>query len=366
MKIIHEAIDKIRELLKYIDSSTSRLQDFNTIASGMGLPSKKGISVDTPTRWNSPWKMLVEALRYKSVLTSYANRKMIDSPSEQEWEKAEAICEFLTAFEELTLIVSAHRKPTAHKFLPVVLCIRHALKDPGWQTSDVLKELAVAMQTKLDKYWDPEEEENAEPNPRRKSKDIEFNYALVIATFLDPRRKEDYLDFFYCKVSTNEEQISKQVEIALEWVRKYVKEHELLAATSTAHSTPSCQGNTTIGSPIAGKRKVEEEFAQHKSSRRSRVHKSELDAYLEEACEEDGADFDVLGWWKRHAEKFPILASMARDFLAIPLSIVASESAFSCGGRILGDTRSSFNPDMLQALVCAKDWLFIPKEGHGQ
>ena len=55
---------------------------------------------------------------------------------------------------------------------------------------------------------------------------------------------------------------------------------------------------------------------------------------------------------------------MARDFLAIPLSTVASESAFSCGKRILGDTRSSLTPDMLQALVCAKDWLFKPKEGE--
>uniref|UniRef100_A0A8I6YW14 Transposase n=1 Tax=Hordeum vulgare subsp. vulgare TaxID=112509 RepID=A0A8I6YW14_HORVV len=364
MKIIHGAIDKIRELLKYIDSSSSRLQEFNTIAIGMGLPSKKGISVDTPTRWNSTWKMLVEALRYKSVLTSYANRKMIESPSEQEWKRAEAICDFLKAFEELTLIVSAHRKPTAHKFLPVVLCIRHALKDPGWQTSDVLKELAAAMQTKLDKYWDPEEKENAEPNRRRKSKDIAFNHALVIATFLDPRRKEDYLDFFYCKLSTNEEEVSKQVEVALEWVRKYFKEYELLVATSTAHSTPSSQGNTTIGSPIVGKRKLEEEFAQHKSHRRTRVHKSELDAYLEEASEEDGADFDILAWWKRHAEKFPILATMARDFLAIPLSTVASEAAFSCGKRILGDSRSSLTPDMLEALVCAKDWLFIPKKGE--
>uniref|UniRef100_A0A8I6WAY9 HAT C-terminal dimerisation domain-containing protein n=1 Tax=Hordeum vulgare subsp. vulgare TaxID=112509 RepID=A0A8I6WAY9_HORVV len=55
---------------------------------------------------------------------------------------------------------------------------------------------------------------------------------------------------------------------------------------------------------------------------------------------------------------------MARDFLAIPLSIVASEEAFSCGKRILGNSRSSLTRDMLEALVCAKDWLFIPKEGE--
>uniref|UniRef100_A0ACD6A1T1 Uncharacterized protein n=1 Tax=Avena sativa TaxID=4498 RepID=A0ACD6A1T1_AVESA len=370
MKIIHTSIHLIRELLKHIDSSSARLQDFNTIASRMGLPEKKGIYLDIPNKWNSTWKMLVEALKYKSVLTSYADQKFEVSPSETEWNKAEAICEFLKAFEELTLTVSAHRKPTAHKFLPVVLCIRHALKDPGWQTSDVLKELAAVMLPKLDKYWDPEEKENenADPNRHRKSKEIELNIALVIATFLDPRRKEDYLDFFYSKVSSNEEQISKQVDIALDWVKKYVKEYEILAATSTASSmsTPPSQGNTTIESPIAGKRKLEQEFAQHKSCRRSHVRKSEFDTYLEEACEDDTDEFDVLAWWKRRAEKFPILSSMARDFLAIPLSTVASESAFSCGGRIFGDTRSSLTPDMLQALVCAKDWLFIPKDDKGQ
>jgi hypothetical protein len=53
---------------------------------------------------------------------------------------------------------------------------------------------------------------------------------------------------------------------------------------------------------------------------------------------------------------------MARDFLAIPLSAVSSESAFSCGGRILEDHRSLLNPEMLEALVCAKDWLFKTKD----
>jgi len=53
---------------------------------------------------------------------------------------------------------------------------------------------------------------------------------------------------------------------------------------------------------------------------------------------------------------------MARDFLAIPLSTVSSESAFSLGGRILGDHRSSLAPEMLEALVCGKDWLYKTKD----
>ena len=48
--------------------------------------------------------------------------------------------------------------------------------------------------------------------------------------------------------------------------------------------------------------------------------------------------------------------------MRFPLSTVSSESAFSLGGRILGEARSSLTPEMLEALVCGKDWLFIDKE----
>ncbi|CAO2190018.1 unnamed protein product [Urochloa humidicola] len=48
---------------------------------------------------------------------------------------------------------------------------------------------------------------------------------------------------------------------------------------------------------------------------------------------------------------------MARDFLAIPVSTVSSESAFSAAGRILGKDRTSLSPETLEALICAKDWL---------
>uniref|UniRef100_A0A803MTW6 HAT C-terminal dimerisation domain-containing protein n=1 Tax=Chenopodium quinoa TaxID=63459 RepID=A0A803MTW6_CHEQI len=54
---------------------------------------------------------------------------------------------------------------------------------------------------------------------------------------------------------------------------------------------------------------------------------------------------------------YVILNRMARDILAIPLSTVASESAFSTGGRTLDPFRSSLTPKMVQALLCTQDWL---------
>lgn len=67
--------------------------------------------------------------------------------------------------------------------------------------------------------------------------------------------------------------------------------------------------------------------------------------------------FDILNWWRVQQCRYPVLAKMARDILAIPVSTVASESASSAGGRVLDTFRTSLTPRMVEALVCTQDWL---------
>ncbi|KAF6148484.1 hypothetical protein GIB67_038839, partial [Kingdonia uniflora] len=43
---------------------------------------------------------------------------------------------------------------------------------------------------------------------------------------------------------------------------------------------------------------------------------------------------------------------------AIPVSTVASESAFSTSGRFVSPHRSRLHPKTLEALMCAQDWLW--------
>lgn len=71
----------------------------------------------------------------------------------------------------------------------------------------------------------------------------------------------------------------------------------------------------------------------------------------------DDKDFMLLDYWKVNAHRFPVLAKMAKKFLAIPASSVSSKATVSTGGRILDDYRSSLRPDMVQALVCASSWI---------
>lgn len=85
--------------------------------------------------------------------------------------------------------------------------------------------------------------------------------------------------------------------------------------------------------------------------------RSELDIYLSESTLEEEGPFDLLRWWKLNADRFPILSKLARDVLAVPISTVASESAFSTGGRVLDNFRSSLTPKIVESLICTQDWL---------
>ncbi|KAF7833130.1 zinc finger BED domain-containing protein RICESLEEPER 2-like [Senna tora] len=57
--------------------------------------------------------------------------------------------------------------------------------------------------------------------------------------------------------------------------------------------------------------------------------------------------------------KYPILQKMVRDILAIPISTVASESAFSTGGRLVSPHRSKLKEDTLEAFMCSQNWIYL-------
>jgi len=89
--------------------------------------------------------------------------------------------------------------------------------------------------------------------------------------------------------------------------------------------------------------------------------KDELDIYLKAEVENPktlpGMEWDVLSWWRLNSQKYPVLSEIARDVLAMQVSSVASESAFSTSGRLLEPSRSCLTHYMVETLVCLEQWL---------
>lgn len=84
---------------------------------------------------------------------------------------------------------------------------------------------------------------------------------------------------------------------------------------------------------------------------------TEVDIYLLEACANQGKDFDILKWWKDNSSRYKVLGKIAREILAIPVSTIASESAFDIGGRVIDSVCFTSAPNLVEVLACLKSWL---------
>ncbi|GET03141.1 zinc finger BED domain-containing protein RICESLEEPER 2-like [Rhizophagus clarus] len=82
--------------------------------------------------------------------------------------------------------------------------------------------------------------------------------------------------------------------------------------------------------------------------------KSELDYYLTILNDEKA---DPLLWWQAHGSEFPTLYEMARDFLTIQATSVASEQVFSIAGHTITKTQNKLLPETARALLYMKSWI---------
>ena len=349
LKDIDPIIENIREVVKYIKNSSNRIHQFRDIVSVKGLSSTRGLPLDVQTRWNSTYLMVSSALYFRDVfsylsLTDDLHYKTL-IPSDEEWDKVATLNDFLERFYEATNRFSARKYPTIHTFLPEVCTIHNELVQKLGDFDFVSARMAKVMMEKFDKYWK------------------NYNQMFEIAILLDPSSKIVCLEWvFKILYETVEYRNTRMIE-ARNLFKKLYEEYRVRFGAKESdqivnkNDATSRQFKRKAGDDEHGKaRSLFLKYRNEISNKAVVEEKTELDRYFDDKSAEEDDMIDILQWWKLNSTKYPILSHMARDILAIPVSTVASESAFSTGGRVLDPHRTSLKPDTVEALVCAQDW----------
>jgi hypothetical protein len=84
------------------------------------------------------------------------------------------------------------------------------------------------------------------------------------------------------------------------------------------------------------------------------TNNNELKLYFSEPviCSESS----VLDYWKENSERFPILCLIAKDYLSIMPTSVASERSFSLAGLTITDIRFRLDPNTANETLCLSSW----------
>ena len=297
--------------------------------------------LESAIKFQTPFDMSEEQdNKYKSKLLSSKG-----VPIKEDWNYAKSLSPFLRGFYNSTLRISGSLYVTSNMYFHEVFGLRKMIRKMMKDEDESLRKMAAKMIQKYDKYW---------------SNIDNINIYLFIGPILDPRHKLGYVTFIIrSSFDTGKaEELIDKIDIVLDRLFNHYSAIVGVVSEKNGSSSQAVDENECVeldDDPTAFlnnqyKRQLEESSGFTGA-------KSEKDKYFDEACEPLHSKFEILTWWKKNKARFPVMAAMARDILAIPASTVASESAFSTGGRVLDAFRSSLTPRLVEALICSQNWL---------
>ena len=369
LKERESSISKVRDAVRYVKSSPNRFQTFKNYVKTLGIESKSLLCLDLPTRWNSTYVMLESAVKFEKVFlrmdfedeayNSYFYKQQhsggqqksgvpggLGAPDASDFQDCRLFVSFLKLFYNATKKFSGSLYVTSNTFFDEIYIIQSKILDLKDSSKDnLLKQMATSMHLKFEKYW-------GEGN--------KINPLLYVAVVLDSRKKLTFLKFCFSRLYGSEKaalKIAYVRDVLTKLFDYYASMHspnvEVESVSEKSTMTTDVEMSNT--NPYAF---MDSEYDLYLEAEQSMGCNNELDKFLAENCEgRKDVNFDILLWWKTNSGRYQVLSKMARDVLAVPVSTVASESAFSTGGRILDPFRSSLSPDMVQVLVCSQNWL---------
>jgi hypothetical protein len=118
------SVKKLRENVRWVRGSPARLFKFRELANLIGVEEKCSLCLDVPTRWNSTYMMLRNAIPYRTVFESYdgqdASFKMDLGDyilADYDWVYLESFVPLLKTFYEMTLRISGSLYVTSNSYL---------------------------------------------------------------------------------------------------------------------------------------------------------------------------------------------------------------------------------------------------------
>ncbi|XP_067300896.1 zinc finger BED domain-containing protein 4-like [Pseudorasbora parva] len=320
---------KIVGHFKHSPLAYARLQ---SIQEQFGMPQKR-FQQDVSTRWNSTYYMLESLFAQKRVLATYiADHDLPATFTAYQWVLIENVLSLLAPFEQITKEISSSDASVAD-IIPLLAALKRLLNkeaetDHGVKTTK--SALLEAVSTRFSQA-------DSEP-------------LYCIATVLDPRYKDHYLD--EGKKLHTREMIQAELDLGKPLGDG---DGQVMHSAGDENSAESKRARTADEPRTVSLSDMFDEILQENTPfgrQRTSSTAQQLDSYLSEVP--IPRSNNPLEFWRTNQGRFPDLAQMARRYLSAPCTSTDSERLFSAASHIIDEKRNRLSCEKAEKLLFIK------------
>ncbi|XP_030964150.1 zinc finger BED domain-containing protein RICESLEEPER 2-like [Quercus lobata] len=353
LSLISDGIERICDCVIYWTRSPKRRQKFEENARQLCVQCTKELVLDCKTHWNSTYLMISTALIYKDVFLCLAQRETSYTclPHDYDWEIAKDIYGRLELFHSVTQFFFGRKYPTTNMYFALVCELKIALNEWSLYSSEMISMVAESMLAKFNSYW------------------ANVSVVMTVTAILDLKYKMKLLEFYYPNIygDNSDLEIEKIKNLCYDLLDEYGDLDESPVNNKESSYMPASTSNQVAQMKFRLSRAmlcfdlfVNNSSSSSKKHGRARI---KFDHFIDEGVLNRSEDFDILAWWKSNGLKYSTLQRIVRDILAIPVTTIASKSAFSHSGRLLSLHRSRLHPKTIETMMCAQNWLWSEING---
>ncbi|KAJ6105315.1 hypothetical protein N7523_010125 [Penicillium sp. IBT 18751x] len=320
---IAHTLNKMRSLAVFIRASPQRRDSFLKIQPGQGLMPLQ----DVKTRWNSTFLMLRRAKRLRVFITQFCDQFDYQDFAlhDDQWRQIDYLLYLTKPFFDFTLALSKTRDSTSHLVFQIYNKLFEHLdkakaqlerKRVGWK-QQILGSLE-ACYSKLSEYYE--------------RTDRMRGHIYPICTMLSP---DSRFQFFLSDDWSDAKELRDQYREAFQDALLPIQER--LATSNGPEDSSVLMPNSLLYDLV------------HTQMPRSRAlpTNDEMTQYL------DGnvTRAEPLSFWKENQFRFPAIALLARDYLAIPATGAGVERLFNTARDICHYRRGSLKSRTIEELM---------------
>jgi hypothetical protein len=362
-----DTLTKARELVNFFSRSTNATNRLKFVqANDPACQELYGdnytplkVVTDVVTRWWSTYSMIDRLLWLKVPISIMIVSNQCPVLSNDDWKYLVEIRDVLHPFMKAQKMLEGEKYVTSSWVLETIQSLRRGLESattalPSNKYDKVAHNLAKVLLKDLNCRWGESSTYNGIVKRGRMNRQVGVHPALVMASFLDPR-------FKHLQHLPLHEKLKVREDIYLEMVA-VLTDSKYGGVDMTAGAGYSSNDDDDEDTD---KYNVEELIARYGNGNvrvqvnqddpqddPERLAMTELEVYkglpaspaFEVRSRGRVKIFDPLQWWKNKEGQFPILAKLARVYLAVPATSAPSERVFSKANHIISKTRCRLDP----------------------